>query len=38
LVAFQGAAVADWHAEAGRAYAALSELASQIAKNGTIRK
>lgn len=38
LVAFQGAAVADWHAEAGKAYAALSELASQIAKNGTIRK
>lgn len=38
LVALQGAAVADWHAEAGSAYAALSELASQIAKNGTIDK
>jgi predicted short-subunit dehydrogenase-like oxidoreductase (DUF2520 family) len=38
LVALQGAAVADWHAEAGAAYAALSELASQIAKNATIRK
>jgi predicted short-subunit dehydrogenase-like oxidoreductase (DUF2520 family) len=38
LVAFQGAAVADWHAQAGAAYAALSELASQIAKYGSIRK
>jgi predicted short-subunit dehydrogenase-like oxidoreductase (DUF2520 family) len=38
LVALQGAAVAEWNYEAGAAYAALSELASQIAKNGTIRK
>ncbi len=36
LVALQGAAVADWNADAGAAYAALSRLASQIAKNGTI--
>jgi predicted short-subunit dehydrogenase-like oxidoreductase (DUF2520 family) len=38
LVALQGAAVADWNAAAGAAYAALSQLASQIAKNGTIAK
>lgn len=37
LVTLQGAAVADWHAVVGAAYAALSELATQIAKNGTIR-
>jgi predicted short-subunit dehydrogenase-like oxidoreductase (DUF2520 family) len=38
LVALQGAEVAKWHLQAGAAYAALSELALQIAKNGTIRK
>jgi predicted short-subunit dehydrogenase-like oxidoreductase (DUF2520 family) len=38
LVALQGAAVADWNAQAGAAYAALSQLASRIAKNGTIDK
>ena len=38
LVALQGAAVADWSADAGAAYAALSQLASRIAKNGTIDK
>ncbi len=38
LVALQGAAVADWNGQAGAAYAALSQLASQIAKNGTIGK
>lgn len=38
LVVLQGAAVTDWHADAGAAYAALSQLASQIAKNGTIYK
>jgi predicted short-subunit dehydrogenase-like oxidoreductase (DUF2520 family) len=38
LVALQGAAVADWNAQAGAAYAALSQLASRIAKNGTINK
>jgi len=37
LVTLQGAAVADWNYDAGAAYAALSELASQIAKNGRIR-
>ena len=36
LVALQGAAVAAWSAEAGAAYKALSQLAAQIAKNGTI--
>lgn len=36
LVALQGQAVADWNAHAGAAYLALSQLASQIAKNGTI--
>jgi predicted short-subunit dehydrogenase-like oxidoreductase (DUF2520 family) len=36
LVAMQGKAVAEWNAEAGAAYAALSQLASQIAKHGTI--
>jgi predicted short-subunit dehydrogenase-like oxidoreductase (DUF2520 family) len=38
LVALQGAAVTDWHADAGAAYVALSQLASQIAKDGTICK
>jgi predicted short-subunit dehydrogenase-like oxidoreductase (DUF2520 family) len=38
LVALQGAEVAKWHPQAGAAYVALSELASQIAKNGSIRK
>lgn len=37
LVALQGAAVSDWNTQAGAAYAALSQLASQIAKEGTIR-
>jgi predicted short-subunit dehydrogenase-like oxidoreductase (DUF2520 family) len=37
LVALQGAAVTDWNAQAGAAYAALSQLASHIAKDGTIR-
>ena len=37
LVALQGAAVTDWNADAGAAYSALSHLASQIAKNGSIR-
>lgn len=36
LVALQGTAVSDWNAQAGAAYAALSQLASQIAKHGTI--
>ena len=36
LVALQGKAVADWNAHAGAAYMALSQLASQIAKDGTI--
>jgi predicted short-subunit dehydrogenase-like oxidoreductase (DUF2520 family) len=38
LVALQGAEVAKWHPQAGAAYAALSELASQIAKNSSIWK
>jgi predicted short-subunit dehydrogenase-like oxidoreductase (DUF2520 family) len=38
LVAMQGAAVTDWHADAGAAYAALSLLAAHIAKKGSIRK
>jgi predicted short-subunit dehydrogenase-like oxidoreductase (DUF2520 family) len=38
LVAFQGKAVGDWNEQAGLAYAALSQLASLIAKNGTIEK
>lgn len=38
LVALQGAAVTDWDADVGAAYVALSQLASRIAKNGTIRK
>lgn len=38
LVALQGKAVADWDAQVGIAYAALSQLASLIAKNGTIEK
>jgi predicted short-subunit dehydrogenase-like oxidoreductase (DUF2520 family) len=38
LVAMQGKAVAKWNADAGAAYAALSQLAAQIAKNGTIHK
>jgi predicted short-subunit dehydrogenase-like oxidoreductase (DUF2520 family) len=38
LVAFQGKAVADWDADAGAAYAALSQLATRIAKDGTIEK
>jgi predicted short-subunit dehydrogenase-like oxidoreductase (DUF2520 family) len=37
LVALQGAAVAHWHAQAGAAYMALSQLATQIAKDGTIK-
>jgi predicted short-subunit dehydrogenase-like oxidoreductase (DUF2520 family) len=37
LVALQGAAVTRWSEQAGAAYAALSQLASQIAKDGTIR-
>ena len=37
LVVLQGKAVADWNAKAGAAYVALSELASQIAKHGTIQ-
>ena len=37
LVALQGKAVTDWNAKAGAAYVALSELASQIAKHGTIQ-
>jgi predicted short-subunit dehydrogenase-like oxidoreductase (DUF2520 family) len=37
LVAVQGAAVAQWNAQAGVAYAALSQLASRIAKHGTIQ-
>jgi predicted short-subunit dehydrogenase-like oxidoreductase (DUF2520 family) len=36
LVALQGNAVAAWNSQAGEAYAALSQLASQIAKDGTI--
>jgi predicted short-subunit dehydrogenase-like oxidoreductase (DUF2520 family) len=38
LVALQGAAVAEWNDQAGAAYAALSQLATRIAKNGTIDK
>lgn len=38
LVALQGKAVADWNSDAGAAYTALSQLASRIAKNGTIDK
>ena len=38
LVEWQGKAVSDWNAQAGAAYAALSQLASQIAKHGTIEK
>ena len=37
LVALQGKAVTDWNAQAGAAYVSLSELASQIAKHGTIQ-
>lgn len=37
LVALQGAAVADWNDQAGAAYAALSQLASRIAKDGTVQ-
>jgi predicted short-subunit dehydrogenase-like oxidoreductase (DUF2520 family) len=37
LVALQGAAVADWNADAGAAYAALSQIAMGISKDGTIR-
>jgi predicted short-subunit dehydrogenase-like oxidoreductase (DUF2520 family) len=36
LVALQGKAVADWNSQAGLAYAALSQLAAQIAKQGRI--
>ena len=36
LVTLQGAAVTEWNHHAGVAYAALSQLASQIAKNGAI--
>lgn len=38
LVAMQGKAVAEWNADAGAAYAALSQLAARIAQNGTIDK
>jgi predicted short-subunit dehydrogenase-like oxidoreductase (DUF2520 family) len=38
LVALQGNAVASWDEQAGVAYAALSELAMRIAKDGTIQK
>jgi predicted short-subunit dehydrogenase-like oxidoreductase (DUF2520 family) len=38
LVALQGAAVAAWHIQAGAAYAALSQLASQITRQGAIEK
>jgi predicted short-subunit dehydrogenase-like oxidoreductase (DUF2520 family) len=38
LVALQGAAVAEWNDQAGAAYAALSQLATRIAINGTIEK
>ncbi len=37
LVALQGVEVAKWDVQAGAAYAALSQLAALIAKNGTIR-
>ena len=37
LVALQGKAVADWNAKECADYVALSELASQIAKHGTIQ-
>jgi predicted short-subunit dehydrogenase-like oxidoreductase (DUF2520 family) len=36
LVALQGAAVANWNEQAGLAYAALSQLAVQIARDGKI--
>jgi predicted short-subunit dehydrogenase-like oxidoreductase (DUF2520 family) len=36
LVALQGAAVANWNEQAGKAYAALSQLAREIAQNGAI--
>jgi predicted short-subunit dehydrogenase-like oxidoreductase (DUF2520 family) len=38
LVAMQGSAVTAWNADAGAAYAALSKLATRIAKDGTIDK
>jgi predicted short-subunit dehydrogenase-like oxidoreductase (DUF2520 family) len=38
LVALQGQAVADWNNHAGAAYAALSQLALQIGKDGTIKR
>jgi predicted short-subunit dehydrogenase-like oxidoreductase (DUF2520 family) len=38
LVTMQGKAVSDWNDQAGAAYVALSQLAAQIAKNGTIDK
>ena len=37
LVAIQGTAVTAWNAQAGSAYAALSQLAMKIAKNVTIQ-
>ena len=37
LVTLQGAAVAAWNDQAGAAYAALSQLAARIAKDGTIQ-
>ena len=37
LVALQDVAVTGWNADVGAAYSALSQLASQIAKNGNIR-
>ena len=36
LVELQGKAVAEWNVQAGLAYSALSQLAAQIAKDGTI--
>jgi predicted short-subunit dehydrogenase-like oxidoreductase (DUF2520 family) len=38
LVTMQGKAVAEWNADAGAAYAALSQLAARIAQNGKIDK
>lgn len=37
LVDLQAAAVTEWNAQAGTAYTALSQLAAQIAKQGTIQ-
>lgn len=38
LVSLQGKAVTEWDEQAGIAYAALSQLAMRVAKNGTILK